>query len=168
MKNPFSFQESHKLWIDCNDRPEIPGGDFATFARLHSIPCLIAIPREEMDRELIIKLREERAGILAWAVRGAIEWHQHGLPRPDQVAKATDTWREECDQIRMFIQARCVLGDAFCVYAEKLLRALLHKVVRRLQRRGDFGDCLWIAPGPGVQEGAQGAWRPIPRHRTPR
>ena len=122
-ENPFSFQESHKLWIDCNDRPAIPGGDFATFARLHAIPCLIAIPREEMDRELIIKLREERAGILAWAVRGAIEWHQRGLPRPEQVAQATDTWREQCDQIQMFIQARCVLGDAFCVYAEKLYGA---------------------------------------------
>src|SRR4030095_12128319 len=89
-ENPFSFEESHHLWLDTNDRPEIPGADFATFARLHAIPCLKAIAREDMDRELIIKLREERAGILAWGVRGAIKWYQRGLPRPDQVAKATD------------------------------------------------------------------------------
>ena len=122
-ENPFSFEETHHIWVDTNDRPEIPGADFATFARLHAIPCRITIPREEIDRERIIKLRDERAGILAWAVRGAIEWYQHGLPRPEQVAQATDTWREQCDQLRMFIRARCVLGDGFCVYAEKLYGA---------------------------------------------
>jgi putative DNA primase/helicase len=121
--NPFSFQESHKLWIDCNDRPAIPGADYATFARLHAIPCTVPIPREQMDRERIGKLREERAGIMAWAVRGAMQWLASGLPRPEQVAEATDTWREQCDQLQMFILARCEPGDFFTVYAERLYRA---------------------------------------------
>jgi putative DNA primase/helicase len=119
-ENPFSFQESHKLWIDCNDRPQIPGADYAVFARLHAIPCTVPIPRDEMDRELIGKLREEQAGILAWAVCGAMQWFKSGLPRPEQVVEATDTWREQCDQLRMFMRARCVTGDGFTVYAEKL------------------------------------------------
>jgi putative DNA primase/helicase len=119
-ENPFSFQESHKLWIDCNDRPVIPGADYATFARLHAIPCIVPIPREAMDRELVGKLREERAGILAWAIRGAMIWNASGLPRPEQIAQATDAWRESCDQLRMFMTARCVIGDGFTVYAEKL------------------------------------------------
>src|SRR4029434_10233121 len=29
-ENPFSFEETHHLWIDCNDRPQIPGADHAT------------------------------------------------------------------------------------------------------------------------------------------
>jgi putative DNA primase/helicase len=121
-ENPFSFQETHKLWIDCNDRPAIPGADCATFARLHAIPCTVPVPLEEMDRDLIVKLREERPGILAWAVRGAMEWSKSGLPRPKQVVEATDTWREQCDQLRMFMCARCVIGEGFTVYAEKLYR----------------------------------------------
>ena len=121
-ENPFSFSETHHLWLDTNDRPQIPGADYATFARLHAIPCPVVIPREEMDRELIGKLREERAGILAWAVRGETEWYRVGLPRPEQVVEATDTWREQCDQLRMFMRARCVIGDGFTVYAEKLYR----------------------------------------------
>jgi putative DNA primase/helicase len=121
-ENPFSFEETHHLWIDCNDRPAIPGGDYATFARLHAIPCMVSVPQEEVDRDLIAKLREERSGILAWAVHGAIEWFRSGLPRPEQVSQATDTWREQCDQIRMFLQARCVIGDGFTAYAEKLYR----------------------------------------------
>jgi putative DNA primase/helicase len=122
-ENPFSFQESHKLFIDCNDRPQVPGADYATFARLHAIPCMVPIPREEMDRQLISKLRKEQAGILAWAVAGALKWFASGLPRPPQIAEATDTWREQCDQLRMFMSARCVIGDGFTVYAEKLYRS---------------------------------------------
>jgi putative DNA primase/helicase len=121
-ENPFSFEETHHLWIDANDRPAIPGADYATFARLHAIPCTVPVAREEMDRELIGKLREERAGILAWAVRGAMKWSKSGLPRPEQVVEATDTWREQCDQLRMFMRTRCVIGERFTVYAEKLYR----------------------------------------------
>jgi putative DNA primase/helicase len=121
-ENPFSFEETHHLWIDCNDRPAIPGGDYATFARLHAVPCMVPVPQEEVDRDLIAKLREERSGILAWSVAGAIDWYRAGLRRPDPVAQATDTWREQCDQLRMFIQARCVIGDRCTAYAETLYR----------------------------------------------
>jgi putative DNA primase/helicase len=121
-ENPFSFQESHKLWIDCNDRPQIPGADFATFARLHPIPCLKSIPRDEMDRDLIGKLHDEQPGILAWAVRGAMKWYTSGLSRPEQVTQATDAWREQCDQLRTFTLARCVIGVGFSAYAERLYR----------------------------------------------
>jgi putative DNA primase/helicase len=122
-ENPFSFEETHHLWIDCNDRPAIPGGDYATFARLHAIPCKVPIPQDEIDRDVITKLRDERAGILAWALRGAREWYHSGLTRPEQVSQATDTWREQCDQLRMFITARCVEGSVFTAYAEKLYRS---------------------------------------------
>jgi putative DNA primase/helicase len=121
-ENPFSFEESHHLWIDCNNRPEIPGADYATFQRLHAIPCMVQVKQEEIDRELIGKLREERPGIMAWAVRGALEYAKAGLSRPGRVTEATDTWREQCDQLRMFMRARCVIGDGFTVYAEKLYR----------------------------------------------
>src|SRR5215471_3353798 len=40
-ENPFSLKETHHLFLDTNDRPQIPGADYATFARLHAIPCLV-------------------------------------------------------------------------------------------------------------------------------
>jgi putative DNA primase/helicase len=122
-ENPFSFEESHHLWVDCNDRPAIPGGDHATFARLHAIHCAVPVRADQMDRELIGKLREERPGIVAWAVRGAMEYFKSGLPRPRQVAEATNTWREQCDQLRMFYQARCVIKSGLTVYGDKLYQS---------------------------------------------
>jgi putative DNA primase/helicase len=122
-ENPFAFQESHHLWIDCNERPAIPGADYATFCRLHAIPCLVVVPDDEKDNELIGALRDERAGILSWAVAGANEWYRSGLPRPKPVVQATEAWREECDQIQQFLRARCMLGDTCRVPAEKLYKA---------------------------------------------
>jgi putative DNA primase/helicase len=121
-ENPYSFEETHHLWIDCNDRPAVPGADYATFARLHAIPCVVTVPPRDVDRNLIVRLRNERAGMLAWAVNGAMEYYRSGLPHPDKVREATDTWREQCDQLRMFMQARCVIGDAFTAYGDKLYR----------------------------------------------
>jgi putative DNA primase/helicase len=122
-ENPFSFVESHKLWIDCNDRPAVPGGDAAVFARLHAIPCLIQIPKEQMDRDLIRKLRDESPAILVWGVRGTRLWLEKGLPRPPEVEAATNSWRESCDQLEQFLTARCVLGDAFSAFGEHIYNA---------------------------------------------
>jgi putative DNA primase/helicase len=122
-ENVFSFEESHHLWVDTNVRPEIPGADAAVFARLHAIPCFVQISKEQMDKNLIHKLREEFPGILAWLVRGAQQWYETGLPRPPEVESATNSWRESCDQLEQFLLARCVVGAGLSVLADKIFAA---------------------------------------------
>jgi putative DNA primase/helicase len=119
----FMFEESHHLWIDCNEPPEVPGADGATFARLHAIPCVVQIPDDEVDRELPNRLQEEAPGILAWAVRGTRKWLETGLPRPSEVETATNSWRQQCDHVEQFVEDSCVVGDGFRVQAEKLYAA---------------------------------------------
>jgi putative DNA primase/helicase len=71
-ENAISFRETHKLWIDTNDLPDIPNGDDATFARIYPIhfPVIFA----EADKKLPAILRSETEGILADLVLYARDW----------------------------------------------------------------------------------------------
>lgn len=53
-ENPIEFPETHKLWMDTNRKPTIrDADDRATFSRLHPIPFLVRIPREQIDRDKV-------------------------------------------------------------------------------------------------------------------
>ena len=67
-------------------------------------------PRGERDGGLPERLREpdELAGVLAWAVRGCMDWRSDGLQPPEAVLTATAEYRAEQDPIAPFLEARCV------------------------------------------------------------
>lgn len=122
-ENPIEFPETHKLWIDANHKPVIRGTDAAIWNRIFTFPFTVTIPKEEIDRDLQAKLLAEAEGILVWAVAGAVQWHRHGLERPDEVREAVETYRSEMDQLGRFIDERCVLGDTLSAYASALYLA---------------------------------------------
>jgi putative DNA primase/helicase len=119
-ENFISFAETHKLWVDCNDRPSVPNADPATFSRLHSIPCQQQIPRDQIDRSRVAKLREEAPGILAWAVRGARLWYEQGLNPPKEVTDSVTEWQEECDNIQLFVLEKCEVDERLSCRAARL------------------------------------------------
>jgi putative DNA primase/helicase len=56
-ENPITFPETHKLWLDTNERPGITNvDDQATFNRLYPIPFLRAFSEDEIDQHLGDKL----------------------------------------------------------------------------------------------------------------
>lgn len=123
-ENPITFPETHKLWLDTNERPAIKNiDDQATFNRLHPIPFLRAIPREKIDPSLASKLKAEAEGILAWALAGSLAWFERGLDKPPEVEAATEQWRAENDNIGRFIEECCINGDAFRAKAKQLYEA---------------------------------------------
>jgi putative DNA primase/helicase len=77
----------------------IGGYDEAIWRRLRTIPFNLVTPPEEQDRNLSAKLFKEVEGILAWAVRGAIDWHKHGLPRTAEAENAGTEWRQDADRM---------------------------------------------------------------------
>jgi putative DNA primase/helicase len=120
-ENPIKFIETHKLWIDTNRRPTIrDADDKATFNRLHPIPFLVRIPKDQIDRDLPRKLLGEAEGILTWAVAGARLWCESGLNVPPEVDEAKNEWRSEVDQLGRFIDERCVKDDRLQVPASNL------------------------------------------------
>jgi putative DNA primase/helicase len=122
-ENPIEFPETHKLWMDTNRKPTIrDADDRATFSRLHPIPFLVRIPREQIDRDMPQKLLAEAEGILAWAVYGAITWHESGLTKPPEVQAANEKWRAEMDQIGRFIDERCIVAKELSVLSSSLYK----------------------------------------------
>ena len=57
----------------------------------------MTIPEAEVDPKLTDKLRAELPGILAWAVRGCLDWQAHGLGNAEAVHQATAEYRESSD-----------------------------------------------------------------------
>ena len=104
----FEFPQTWKLLMDCNHKPVIRGTDSAIWNRIALIPFDVTIPDEEIDRELPAKLRAESPGILAWAVRGCLDWQANGLCVPEAVKDATAEYRGDMDVIGRYLSECCV------------------------------------------------------------
>jgi putative DNA primase/helicase len=121
----FEFKPSFKLWLAANHRPVIRGSDHAIWRRVRLIPFTVTIADAEQDQHLVEKLREELPGILAWAIRGCLEWQRDRLGAPEGVTEAVSQYREDMDSIGPFVEECCKLGPDFRVGHGDLMRAWL-------------------------------------------
>lgn len=162
----FEFQPRAKIWLSTNHKPAIKGEDDGIWRRIHLVPFLERIGDEEVDRDLPEKLRSELPGILAWAVRGCVEWQHAGLQVPKVVLDATLEYRREecvftrflddvCVRTRLAAVAKKALYGAYTEWCEEQGLAPLSQV--RLSRtlkeqgvgeeRGTGGRHLWRGLG---------------------
>lgn len=121
-KEYFEYRPKMKIFLACNHKPIIKGNDHAIWRRIRLIPFNVKIPDEEQDKELDQKLKTEMPGILAWAVRGCLEWQEHGLGKPEAVQDATAEYRDEMDVLGEFFRDCCVLGDSLQAVSSELYR----------------------------------------------
>ncbi len=119
----FDFKPEFTLWLATNHRPVIRGTDRAIWDRLRLVPFAVRIPDAEQDRQLRDKLLAEAPGILAWAVRGCLEWARDGLGYPTAVRDATEGYRAEQDILGTFLADCCIAGDGYNVTAKELYAA---------------------------------------------
>ncbi|MBA7559390.1 hypothetical protein ES708_01004 [subsurface metagenome] len=116
-KMPIRFKPSHTLFMLTNSKPYAPGGDFAFWERLHLIPFKLSFVKRtpaannerQADLDLEKKLLGEYPGILAWLVRGCLEWQAEGLNPPDIVLDATAEYRSDEDIIGDFIASSLII-----------------------------------------------------------
>jgi phage/plasmid-associated DNA primase len=106
----FSFMPEFKIWLYGNTKPRIRGTDHGIWRRIRLVPFTATIPADQRDPKLGEKLQRELPGILAWAVRGCLEWQRAGLVTPECVRVATEGYREEMDTLGAFL-AECCLID---------------------------------------------------------
>jgi phage/plasmid-associated DNA primase len=109
--------------MSTNDKPEIPDGSEAIWDRLKLIPFVKRFDGARADPKLPEKLRGELAGVLAWAVRGCVEWHHNGLGKSKAVDKATAAYRAETDVLERFFQDECDIADGLTVTKKTLFEA---------------------------------------------
>lgn len=118
------FPPEFTLWLGTNHKPVVHGTDGGIWSRLPLLPFLVKFvdgPADQftpenlllkpMDKKLPEKLLDELPGILAWSVRGCLEWQQSGLQIPEEIVEATKTYRNESDFIEAFLQECCVRVD---------------------------------------------------------
>ncbi len=110
----FQFPRTHKTLLVTNNKPTVSETTLAIWRRIKLIPFIVSIPEFEPDEQgrvedkhLTEKLRTEWSGILAWAVRGCLDWQENGLIEPDEVREATAEYRSEEDRLAEFFAEHC-------------------------------------------------------------
>lgn len=160
----FTFAPTHKLFLDANHRPLVRGSETAIWNRLKLIPFTVSIPDNEIDKDLLRKLKAEAPGVLAWAVKGCLAWQQDGLSEPQQIRDSVETWKSEDDPYQEFFEDECEFDPAHSVPVSKLWSkfeswasgngiryASRTKLYKRLELRGCSQDRLRDATGRQVR-----------------
>lgn len=119
----FEFVPTHKLWIYGNHKPLIRGTDEGIWRRMRLIPFQVFITPEIRDPHLKTKLQAELSGILAWMVRGCLDWQKSGFSTPAAVENATNAYRSEMDILGQFLDDTCVPGRQMRVECKALYAA---------------------------------------------
>ncbi len=119
-KEFIEFRPTFKVCLATNQLPHVNGSDAAIWRRLRIIPFNRNFTVEEQDRELSKKLEAEKPGILAWIVRGSVDWYENGLQTPKAVAEATAGYRSEMDTVGQFVEERCELVSSAAVSSSSL------------------------------------------------
>jgi putative DNA primase/helicase len=138
----FEFLPTHKLFLAANHKPVVRGTDLAAWRRIKLVPFTVTIPDQEKDKTLPNKLKGELPGILAWAVRGCLEWRQGGLQEPREVREATEGYRIEQDTVGGFLESCCTLHPDLRVRVKALHEAYLEWSGDKMTSREAFGRRL--------------------------
>lgn len=122
----FDFRPQFKLFLATNHKPVIRGTDKGIWRRVRLVPFTVTFEGAKKDAQLARKLRQEWPGILAWTVRGCLEWQRNGIDAPLAVTTATEDYRAESDPLAAFLAERTI-EDASCeVQAKPLYEAYRH------------------------------------------
>ena len=110
-KNEFTFEPELKLWLSVNHPPRVEDDSLGFWSRPHVVefPNTFA---SVADTTLKDRLIEEGEGILAWLVRGALEWQKDGLKAPPEVRAAVQTYQEAQGDLEEFLDTCCVVEAA--------------------------------------------------------
>jgi putative DNA primase/helicase len=148
----FEYKPLFKLWMSSNHKPKVRGTDRGIWRRIKLVPFDADFEGRE-DEQLEHKLEAELPGILAWAVRGCMDWRaagggRKGLGESASITEATERYRAESDLAGQFIAECCValpearvkstaLYDAYKTWSERQrffvmdCRAFGHAMKRR-------------------------------------
>lgn len=114
------FESTAKILLAFNHKPEILDDSDGMRRRVRLIPFDRQFRPDEQDKTLKEKLQKEAAGILAWAVRGCLEWQKRGLDEPRAIVEATEQYRQESDSFGRFISECCVVREDRAIQSSRL------------------------------------------------
>lgn len=112
-KDTVTWKPTHKLVLLANHKPAVSAHDTdtATWERIRLVPFVQEFTGAKQDGKLPEKLRAEAPGILAWLVRGCLDWQRDGLACPPAIKVATDAYRDQTDVVARWVDECCVIHD---------------------------------------------------------
>ena len=121
----FEFPRTWIVFLVTNYKPTIKGTDEGTWRRIRLVPWEISLPRnKQRPQESVVKtLLLERDGILQWLVEGLKDWLQDPHWVAEEVLYATETYREEEDILRGFLNECCEIKPRYTVEVGTLYEA---------------------------------------------
>ena len=93
-----------------NNKPIVDDTSDGTWRRIQFLPFDQQFNGPRRDETLGDKLVAELPGILAWCVRGAVEWHSRGLAPPPSVLEAAAAYRSDSDDVSEWLAVRVEEG----------------------------------------------------------
>ena len=123
-KESSEFHPECKVIMATNHKPRVSEDDDGTWRRLRLIPFNQKIPADKVNQNLRAELREELPGVVAWMVRGCLEWQKRRLDPPKSVLAATDEYRSDEDYLSEFLDECTTENAQACVLAGDLGAAL--------------------------------------------
>jgi putative DNA primase/helicase len=119
----FTFQPTLKPWLCVNHLPKVQDLSYGFWRRVRLVPFNRQFKGEQAEKHLDDTLKAEAPGILAWIVRGAVEWFKRGLdPVPEAVLAATRQYEKESDELGEYVAERLFIGDTFTAKAGLLFK----------------------------------------------
>jgi putative DNA primase/helicase len=120
----FDFSHTAKVWLAFNAPPTVRDDSHGFWRSVRVLPFMNTFEGDRRDQDLLKKLKAEASGILAWAIRGCLDWQRHGLPSPACVVSATDQYRADSDVLADFLADCCFIhpdaqsasGDLYKAY----------------------------------------------------
>lgn len=118
-KDPITFPQTWKLWLVSNYDPKAAGDDTGIWRRVYKLK-FTAVPPEKRDprlKEALSNDPDARAALLAWCVKGCLDWlrrggGREGLAAPQSVLDDTleyrksqdllDEWWKEIESVAFF------------------------------------------------------------------
>ncbi len=113
-KHTAEFVPTWTVIMPTNHKPIVKGDDHGIWRRLMMIPFERNYDNDKTiikDPFLSTKMRNELEGVLAWLVRGALEYQLEGLKAHNKTQKARDDYKDEMDLLKDWIEECCEVGD---------------------------------------------------------
>jgi len=120
------FRPTCKFFLAANHRPTVSDDDDALWRRIVVVPFTNAVPDGKRDPAVKAQLRDPAVGgpaILAWMVRGLLDYRVNGFRVPEVVRKATQAYRADMDPIDNFWTECCVPDPAAWTPTRRLCAA---------------------------------------------
>lgn len=171
-RGSFEFTPGFKLWLICNDAPNIDAEDDALWRRVIRVPFNHTIPTEKRDPRVKARLVDPAdmgPTILGWLIEGYREYQRIGLAPPTSILQARDELRGDMDILGQFFDECLFFGVGHVVTSKDVataydqwaheqgyrFRASPKRIAAALSKRGcvasrtRFGK-QWIGVGVGA------------------